>query len=86
MIGGKAAPGYYMAKQIIKLFNMVGEVVNNDPVVGDRLKVQLLQGYGIWHFFCLIECTILFKNLQSHFVIRYFLAFYLKTGSDQENS
>merc|ERR1711892_1575489 len=30
MIGGKAAPGYFMAKQIIKLFNSVGEIVNND--------------------------------------------------------
>lgn len=42
MIGGKAAPGYHMAKQIIKLFTSVGKVVNNDPIIGDKLKVDHL--------------------------------------------
>jgi len=47
MIGGKAAPGYYAAKQIIKLIVGISEVVNNDPDIGDRLKVIFLENYRV---------------------------------------
>lgn len=43
----QAAPGYHMAKIIIKLITSVGEVVNHDPVVGDRLKVIFLENYRV---------------------------------------
>jgi len=47
IFGGKAAPGYFMAKRIIKLINAVAEKVNADPEVNTRMKVAFVPNFNV---------------------------------------
>ncbi|MXS86503.1 glycogen/starch/alpha-glucan phosphorylase [Nitrosomonas sp. HPC101] len=47
IFGGKAAPGYFMAKRIIKLINAVAETVNADPAVNTRMKVAFVPNFNV---------------------------------------
>jgi starch phosphorylase len=47
IFGGKAAPGYRMAKLMIRLITAVGEVINRDPAVADRIKVVFLPNFNV---------------------------------------
>ena len=47
LIGGKAAPGYHMAKLLIKLVNNVADIINSDPDVNSKLKLAFLPNYNV---------------------------------------
>lgn len=47
IFGGKAAPGYFLAKRIIKLINAIGETVNEDPDVNQFLKVAFIPNFNV---------------------------------------
>jgi starch phosphorylase len=47
LFGGKAAPGYFMAKRIIRLVNALAETINADPAVNDRLRVAYVPNFNV---------------------------------------
>jgi starch phosphorylase len=47
IFGAKAAPSYYYAKQIIKLINAIGNMINYDPSINDKIKIVFVENYGV---------------------------------------
>lgn len=65
IFAGKSAPGYYMAKKIIRLINDVAEIVNHDPMTRDLLKVAFVPNYNISTAEVLIPGTDLSEQIST---------------------
>jgi len=65
ILGGKAAPGYEMAKDIIRLYYMLARKINHDPVVGQKLKVVFIENYNVSKAELIIPATDLSNQIST---------------------
>ncbi len=69
IFGGKAAPGYFLAKRIIKLINAVGETVNTDPAMRNRLKVVFFPDFNVKNAHFVYPAADLSEQISTAFFV-----------------
>ncbi|HJO46158.1 MAG: glycogen/starch/alpha-glucan phosphorylase [SAR324 cluster bacterium] len=65
ILAGKAAPGYFAAKLIIKLTHDIADVINNDPLTSERLQLVFIENYGVTVAEKLIPATDLSQHIST---------------------